>query len=57
MNHYENIWAKEGGSNWDKLHDDELHNGQPLVDIITVIGSTNVRWARCTAHLKETRNS
>lgn len=57
MNHYENIWTKEGGSNWNKLRNDKLNNVWSLVHIITVIKSTNVRWARPTAHMKETRNS
>jgi hypothetical protein len=36
---------------WRKLHNEELHNLYPLLDIIRMIKSWRVRWAGSVAHM------
>jgi hypothetical protein len=45
---------KEDGS-WGKLHNDELHNLYSSLNIVRVIKSRRMRWARHVAHMGEGR--
>jgi hypothetical protein len=42
---------------WRKLHNEELHNLYFLQNIIRIIKSRRMRWARYVARMGETRNA
>jgi hypothetical protein len=42
---------------WRKLHNEEIHNFYSSLNIIRVIKSRRMRWARHVAHMGKTRNT
>jgi hypothetical protein len=48
-------WQATGG--WRKLHNEELHNLYSLPNIIKMIKSRRMRWARHVARMEEKRNA
>jgi hypothetical protein len=49
--------GEEVAGGWKRLHNEELHNLYALPNVIRVINSRRIRWARHLARMGQRRNS
>jgi hypothetical protein len=51
------LWREEVAGGWRRLHNEELYNMYSSPNIIKMIKSRRMRWARHVGHMGEMRNA